>query len=170
MKHFIRNFILLLLLLGTTSCSTTYYYVVRHAEKENQTDSTPLSEKGQRRARDLAERLSGTGVERVYVSDRLRTLQTAQPTVSRLAAECIVIPKEEVDRLVTELQATSGKSVLVVWHSEELPLIVNSLSPSDTIESVGNEFDNLFIIKKEVYWGNTTVSLQRQKYGEPNDP
>lgn len=170
MKNFIRNSILLLLILGTTSCGTTYYYVVRHAEKERQTDDTPLSEKGFRRAEDLAERLSGANIERVYVSDRLRTLQTAQPTVSRFAAECIIIPKEEVERLVSELRETSGKSVLVVWHSEELPLIVNSLSPADTIGTVGDEFNNLFIIKKEIFFGQQTIQLQRLTYGEPNDP
>jgi len=170
MRKIFRNSLLALFLLCMTSCSTTYYYVVRHGEKERQTDDTPLSEAGWRRADALAARLADTKIKRIFVSDRLRTLQTAGPTARLLDAECIVVPKVEVDRLVTDLKDISGESVLVVWHSEELPLIVNSLSPNDTIDPIGDDYDNLFIIKKEVFFGQKSFQLQRLTYGEPSEP
>ena len=157
---------LLFLVLVFTSCSTTHYYVVRHGERLNNSDDSPLSDAGFRRAEALRDVLAERRIGVIYVSDKIRTQQMATPTAELFDIEPIIIAKAETDRLIAELKDVTGRSVLVVRHSEEIHSIVNALSPSDTIEPIGNEFDNLFVIRRQIYFGQTEITLQRLRYGE----
>src|SRR3989344_7784574 len=59
-------------------------YLVRHGESEDlikklhQHDHAPLSERGNRQARDVATRFSDIRVDMIYSSPYLRTFQTAE--------------------------------------------------------------------------------------------
>lgn len=163
----IRHCVLLVLLLALTACSSTRYYVVRHAEKLNQTDDSPLNEAGFRRAEVLADRLSDKSIGRIFVSDKQRTQQTAVPTAALFNLEPIIVPKAETDQLIEQLKEVNGKNVLVVRHAEEIHLIVNALSPSDTIAPIPDEFDNLFVISRRIFLFQTQIQLNRLKYGDP---
>lgn len=158
--------VLIVFLLGLTSCSSTVYYVARHGEKLNQTDNSPLNENGLRRAEILAGVLSDKNISRIYVSDKQRTQQTAAPTAALFNLDPIIIPKADTDQLILELKEVDGANVLVVRHAEEIHLIVNALSPSDTISPIPDEFDNLFVITKSNILGQTQIRLTRLKYGE----
>ena len=160
----IRHCVLLVLLLVLASCSSTHYYVVRHGEKLNQTDNSPLNEAGLRRAEILADALSDKNISRIYVSDKQRTQQTAAPTAALFNVDPIIIPKAETDQLIAELKEVNGKNVLVVRHAEEIHFIVNALSPSDTIAPIPDEFDNLFVITNRRFLGQRTSYLERRKY------
>jgi phosphohistidine phosphatase SixA len=157
---------LLFLVLALASCSTTHYYVVRHGERLNNTDDSPLSEAGFRRADALRDLMTDKRIGVIFVSDKIRTQQTVRPTAELFDLEPIVIPKSETDHLIADIKDIYGKSVLVVRHSEELDQIVNALSPSDTIEPIGNEFDNLFVVRRQIYFWQIDTFLQRLKDGE----
>ena len=165
MSHSLK-FLILFFVLVLTSCSTTHYYVVRHGEKVDNSDNSPLNEAGFRRAEALRDVLADKRIGVIFVSDKIRTRQTAIPIAEHFDLEPIVIPKPETDHLIADIKDIYGKSVLVVRHSEELDLIVNALSPSDTIEPIGNEFDNLFVVRRQIYFWQTDTFLQRLKYGE----
>lgn len=58
--------------------------VVRHAEKAVAESDPPLSEKGQRRARALAEMLSKVQLSAIYSTPYKRTAQTVEPLAEQL--------------------------------------------------------------------------------------
>ncbi len=163
----LRPVVFCLLSLCLASCSTTYYYVVRHAEKLNSTDDSPLNAAGFQRAQILADTLSTKHINRIFVSDKQRTQQTAAPTATLFSVTPVIIPVTNTNQLITDLKAISGKNVLVVRHSNEIHLIVNALSPSDTIAPIPDEFNNLFVVKRRVFLWQKDIDLRRLKYGGP---
>lgn len=161
----------ILLLFSLTSCTTTNYYIVRHAEKLYQNGDTPLSEAGFCRAQRLAKELSDKEISVIFVSDQQRTQQTAMNTAKLFEVTPTIIPEAQTDELIKQLEKVNGKNVLVVRHSPEIHLIVNALSPSDTIDEIDDEFDNLFVIRKRVFpGGETSIQLERLKYGPEHYP
>jgi len=71
----------------------TTVYLVRHSDVENpqsvlygHLDGFPLSELGRRRAEALAERLAGSGIQRIISSPLERAQETARILASRLPA------------------------------------------------------------------------------------
>jgi phosphohistidine phosphatase SixA len=168
----IRHFVWLALVLSLTSCtlslrscSETRYYVVRHAEKLNDTANSPLTDVGEERAKTLATTLSNKHINRIFVSDRLRTQRTAEPTARLFGLQPVIIPETDTAQLIEQLKQAHDESVLVVRHSQELHLIVNALSPDDTIAPIANEFDNLFVVTRYVFLWQASVTLERLKYG-----
>ena len=111
--------------------------------------------------------LSDKNIGRIYVSDKQRTQQTAAPTAALFNLDPIIIPQTDTDQLILDLRNVNGANVLVVRHGEEIHLIVNALSPSDTIAPISNEFNNLFVITKTVILGQTQTRLARLRYGAP---
>jgi broad specificity phosphatase PhoE len=63
-----------LLLFILSSCTTTKYYIVRHAEKENDTEDAGLTAQGRQRGADL-EKTVGT-VDSVFTCTERRTVLT----------------------------------------------------------------------------------------------
>ena len=63
-----------------TSDSDATYYLVRHAEKTTDKSDPSLTQQGQKRAKDLAQRLSKLPLTEIYSSDYIRTRDTAVPT------------------------------------------------------------------------------------------
>lgn len=152
-------------MLSLTSCSDTRYYIVRHAEKLDNTANSPLSGIGEVRAETLATTLSKKEIERIFVSDRQRTQQTAAPTARLFGLQPIIIPETETDQLIEQLKKVHGENVLVVRHSPEIHLIVNALSPNETIAPIADEFDNLFVVTRRVFLWQRWTFLKRLKYG-----
>ncbi|MEK7249295.1 MAG: histidine phosphatase family protein, partial [Bacteroidota bacterium] len=63
----------------------TTIILVRHAERLNDTDTTSISEVGIQRAQALAHVVSAAGVSKIYVSEKVRTQQTAATTAIALS-------------------------------------------------------------------------------------
>jgi phosphohistidine phosphatase SixA len=160
------NIIFLFCLLSFTSCTFTRYYVVRHAEKSDNSEDPPLNEDGQRRAKTLADTLKKKKINRIFISNRQRTAQTAQPTASLFSIEPLVVPENETAVLIKGLKKISNKKILVVRHSPEIHLIVNALSPFDQIEQIGNEFHLMFVVTRRSFLWQKRYNLKRLTYGE----
>lgn len=162
----IVRFAAALLILSLASCTTTRIYVVRHAEKLDNSADPPLSPAGVERARCLADELAGRRITRVFVSDRKRTQETAAPTAARFNLTSQVLPGRATDQLISELKQLSGDQALVVRHSNELHLIVNALCPDNPVPPITEaEYDNLFVVEKQVFLGSEKIRLERLKYG-----
>lgn len=143
--------------------------VLRHAEKQDPSPlpdaQVPLSAAGQARAATLAQVLEGADVSQIYVSDRLRTQQTADPLATARGITPIQMPAASVDALVDELRswANRGRVIVVVGHSDTVPEIVAKLGGGPVIVAAA-EFDNLFVLTTRPFG---TTRIIRATYGEP---
>ena len=139
-------------------------FLVRHAERLNDSDTTSISEVGIERAKDLAHAVSVAGIQRIYVSEKARTLQTAFPASSQLGVMSAAITANEINRYADSVKAHRGENILIVGHSDTVPLIIGKLGVSPPPTIGGSEFDNLFVVT--VFRFRTT--MVQLKYGNPS--
>jgi phosphohistidine phosphatase SixA len=119
---------------------------VRHAERLNDTDTTSISEAGIERARALAHALSSSGVNRIYVSEKIRTTQTIAPTAEAHIIVPIQIPANDIVRYVDSVKTHSGDVILICGHSDTVPKIIAKLGISPPPAIGRSEFDHLFVV------------------------
>jgi len=161
----IRYTLLLALFTMLSSCTTTFY-LVRHAEKANRTSDTPLSAAGHARAEALRDTLVSKNIEQIFVTNYLRTQQTAAPLATHLSITPTETFANQTSQLVQQLRAINGKNVLVVGHSNTIPVIIDSLMRSpQNVRITETDFDNLFKVKIKKS-DNTTRQFTRLTYGE----
>lgn len=138
--------VLSLILGGCCSSTVTTIVLVRHAERLNNTDTTPLSLPGFQRAGALRHALDSAGIQTIFVTEKLRTQQTAESLRVAHSLPLVQIPLAETQRLIDSLRSRSGQKLLVVGHSDTVPQIIEAFgfSPPPTIG--GTEFDKMFIL------------------------
>jgi hypothetical protein len=118
--------------------STTTLIFVRHGEKtaEPSTDP-PLSPAGEARARALVEALRGAGVQAVYATATKRAQMTAAPVaaMARVPVTTFGPPTDSKtygEDYVREIMTHHrGHVVLVVGHSNTIPIVLRALGVSD---------------------------------------
>ena len=151
--------LLLLVLLPSAAEAQQSIVVVRHAERQTGEGDDGLSEAGRSRAERLASMLKDAGVTHVFVSDRRRTLETAEPLARllNLPPSRIAIPEQGRGRIEpAELQVRATllaisrlprtAVVLVVGHSNTVPMFLTRLGYTRRITIPDAEFDNLFVV------------------------
>lgn len=153
------------------SQATTTMIFVRHAEKANLPAADPgLSDAGQERVAELTRQLVDAdvvaGVDAIYVTQYRRTEETAQPL-----ADALDLPINRYDAgdteeiLETILKRHKGKIILVVAHSDTLPVLIANLGASKKVPPIAEgEYDNIYIIS--IPWFGKTKTI-RLRYGEP---
>lgn len=131
------------------AATTTTIFLVRHAEKATDHATDPeLTAAGKERAERLAHMLVPARVDAVYSTPYRRTKQTAWPL-----AEDLQVPIQEYDPRDAGfarklLQEEVGKTVLVVGHSNSIPLLVNTLIGEERFTQLDeSEYDKLFIVQ-----------------------
>ncbi|MEY4556779.1 MAG: hypothetical protein RL093_1898 [Pseudomonadota bacterium] len=168
MKRLLLATALSLLIAGSAMAQTVI--LVRHAEKADASADPVLSELGQRRAFDLAVALSDADLTHVFTSPLQRTVLTG-----RLAAEAHAINPEvisfeggteaHVRRVAERIRALPDDAVvLVVGHSNTVPLIAAALGETGPSEMADCEYDRLTVISVEDD-GDSPAVIGR--YGEP---
>ena len=128
---------------------TTTYYFIRHAEKDrsdSKNRNPNLTEKGLERAKKWSEVLSNITFDAVYSTNYNRTLQTAKPTADKNNLEITIYdPRKLGDSAF--LNATKGKTVLVVGHSNTTPAFVNVIIDEKKYQDIDDSNNaNLYII------------------------
>jgi broad specificity phosphatase PhoE len=143
--------------------------LVRHAERISAMSADALlSPSGEERARQLSEVLKDAQVLRIYVTEVRRTQQTAAPIAARLHLTPIVIAKEDIDALVSQLRKSGAdETVLVVGHADTLPLIVGRLGGGVAPAVRDNEYDRMLVVSLPP-GGNAQVLTLR--YGAVSQP
>jgi broad specificity phosphatase PhoE len=150
----------------------TVVLVVRHAEKVADGSADPeLSEAGQKRAQALADVAEEAGVVAVYTTQFKRTRETARPLAERLKIPAVVVEATRENArthpaaLAKQILAKhAGQTVLVVGHSNTVPLIVEALGgrrPPDLDDAT--EFDRLFVV---IVPKDGRAQVVRARYGE----
>jgi broad specificity phosphatase PhoE len=132
--------------------------IVRHAERETGQGDDGLSTAGHQRAERLAAMLKDTAITHVFISDQRRTLETAQPVLKarRLTPNRVALPGEmqkgdpaelQVRQTLAAVAKLPGNAVvLIVGHSNTLPIFLRRLGYAQAVTIANQEFDNLFIV------------------------
>ena len=142
----------------------TIIYLVRHAEKEEGNDPE-LKLAGKQRAGDLMRLLKNRHLQRIYVTQFRRTQMTADSLRIQLGIDTVhYLADTTGSGLLEKIKQHHdfGKNILIIGHSNTVPVIIKRSGilkqPADI---PGNEFDNLFIVKK--VRGKATLTIK--KYG-----
>lgn len=142
----------------------TTIMLVRHAEKAGG-QNPPLTDEGKRRAGVLAYMLKDSGLDAIYVTEYLRTQQTADSVRLLLGISPVEIPRNDVDELVNHLKNDHpGETVLVVGHSTSVPEILQALGINSPPTIAETEFDNLFLVHRHKFGHITLTHLRYGKY------
>jgi broad specificity phosphatase PhoE len=144
----------------------TIIMVVRHADRAGKADS--LTAAGVERAQALVNVAKHARVTAIYHSDTNRTRDTAAPLATALGIKPEVYPAKEVEALVQRiLRDRAGATVLVVGHSNTVPMIIAAAGGPPMDEIAENEFDGLFIVQADPCHraGSRLIELQ---YGAPS--
>jgi broad specificity phosphatase PhoE len=142
----------------------TTVILVRHAEKESDTENPHLSVAGRMRAADLAKMLESSGISAIYTSQYSRTIETAEPLAALLKIDAVQFDASRSNELVKRIFAEhSGKTIFVAGHSNTIPEIIAALGAKiPPIEDW--QYDNLYVVTASQP-GKATVL--RLKFGEP---
>lgn len=137
---------LLLCQLAAAQQNVRTVFLVRHAEKTSAAGDAPLSPEGEKRADCLAGMLKDAGIKQIYVTDVLRTQQTAAPLAKALKIKPTILPAKDSNGLIKNLAYSGGGNVLVVGHSDTVPFVIARLQ-GGTVAPIGeNEFDRMFVM------------------------
>ena len=126
-------------------------FLMRHPETMravSQVDpDPPLAEAGHRRAGTLATRLKEAGITAIYVTDTLRTRQTAEPTAKALGIELRVVGRQEIDSLVARVRSEQPQGrVLIVNHALNVPGLLKGFGHPEGIRVALDDFEPFFVI------------------------
>ena len=149
----------------------TVVLLVRHGEKAPGTVDVPLADAGDARARALAEVGKGAGVQMILTTQYRRTQQTAATLATALSitAEVVGVQGDVSQHAVSVAAAIksrhSGRTVLVVGHSNTIPSIVAALGGTRYPDLCDEEYDALFIVVIDAEGAARTV---RTRYGAPS--
>lgn len=152
-------FCFVLLQLG---CAPRLILLTRHAEKADESDDALLSTIGQEHAERLAQLLSTQRVTAIFVSERQRTQQTAQPLAQKQGVTPVILPAAQRAELRRRLMALPKRDVaLVVGHSNTLPNILADLGVPSEQKPRSVEYGDLFIV---IHHFGQSPSLLRLHY------
>lgn len=150
----------------------TVVILARHAEKASETESDPpLSERGRARSAALAETLRQAGITGAIVSERIRTQQTAAPSLGEIVPDTVSIAggvaahaRAVADRIRSR---HSGGTVLVVGHSNTIPAIMTALGAGPLPDICDAAYGNLYIM---FLIERAPPRIVRAKFGAPDPP
>ncbi len=127
--------------------------LVRHAEKKlDGSDDPGLTAVGKARAKSLAMLLTDMHIGAILTTEWRRTRQTAQPLAKTLALTPQVINTLALDAeahakaFAEAVRAQPAAAVLVVGHSNTVPLIVAALGGPKLTAIADDRYDHLFLL------------------------
>ena len=147
--------------------------LVRHAEAAGEPrNDPPLTERGIERAQALAQALEGARIGAAIVSSLARTRLTAEavtgprdliPTVADVSGGL----EEHVQAVADAVRARPrGEAVLVVGHSNTVPMIVAALGGPELPDLCHWQFSRLFVLEMRE---DETANLIVGSYGEKDE-
>jgi phosphohistidine phosphatase SixA len=144
-------FALVLAAVLTTFSSLAYaqrtVFLVRHADRLDDSEDTPLSKAGEARAQLLADLLKHSGITAIYTSQFQRTIKTAEPLAISLQIKPVSTPTGDnaghFKRIRTE---NRDDIVLIVGHDRSVPALLKLFGHPVDIKIAPTEYDNLFVL------------------------
>ena len=144
--------------------------IVRHAETADASADPLLSEAGQARARALVTELADAHPSLILTSPLQRTILTAAPTAEYHSAPSEVVSLEgggaaHIAATVARVRAMpEDATVLIVGHSNTVPLIARALGYAEAADMPECEYDRLTTLH---LLGEGQAHGVVTRYGEP---
>ncbi len=134
-----------------SSCTTTQtFYIVRHAEKESNSENPGLSQAGIDRGIALEKYMADKKLDTVFTSDMKRTILTGLSVSLPQSLPQIALSQETpygLNDFIARLKNISGnKNILVVGHTNTVPLIVQALSGQQIPAIPETAYSNMYTI------------------------
>ena len=146
----------ILLLANQLNAQTTKYIIVRHAEKDTtlanaklMASDPPLNSIGETRALSLADKLKDYKINQIYSSNYKRTKATASPIAKAQNLNVAIYDPRNLDAFATQLLSSenTGKTILIVGHSNSSPKLVNLLIKQDQYKDLDESiYDTYWIV------------------------
>jgi len=153
------------------SQATTTIIFVRHAEQTSHDAEDPgLSDAGKARVVELTRQLVDAdvvaGIDAIYSTPLKRSRETAMPLADQLDLPINTYDAADTELVLeTILKEHKGKVILVVGHSNTVPVMIANLGASKNVPEIARgEFDNIYIIS--IPWFGKTKTI-RLRFGEP---
>lgn len=172
MKRLLLAAVLSLFAASTAAAQTVI--IVRHAEKADPAaglDADPvLSEAGQARARALAVELADARPSVILTSPLQRTRLTAAPTAEHNAVTIEAVPLDggiqtHLAAIVAKVEAApDDATILIVGHSNTVPLIARALGYAEAADMPECEYDRLTTLH---LLGEGRAHGEVSRYGAP---
>ena len=118
-----------------------------------------LTAEGKANALRLAERLAGEKIVAVYSTDTRRTRDSAMPNAARHNVMVALYPPMDIAALAARVAEQPG-SVLIVGHSNTVPLIVERLSGTPQPAMDESRYGDLFVVDL------TTKAVRAERIGD----
>jgi phosphohistidine phosphatase SixA len=135
-------------------------FLVRHAEATGTDANATLTPAGGQRAQCLARTLEEAGIKQIFVSEAKRTQQTAAPLAAQLKLTPSAVAANDVSTLVRNLLYGTSGNVLVVGHSNTVPVIIQRLQAGNVGSISEKEFDRMFVVTVMEGSGTPVASLR----------
>jgi phosphohistidine phosphatase SixA len=147
--------------------------LVRHAERLDTSADSPLSAAGFARAQKLAEMFAPAGIKAIYITQYLRTKQTAEPlskqtgvpltpiTIQVKQSNPREVSEESIRQIVDRIMGGTDGTVLVVGHSNSVPDVIKMLGAGEAPFIDEKKFDDLFIV---TVFAKGQAKVMRMKY------
>lgn len=143
--------------------------LVRHAEKVSDEPDSPLTEDGNRRAQDLLSVLEFSKIDHIISSQFKRNIDTIKPFADSNGIAITVFaadlnnPEIQSDLIVKDINEKHlGKSILIVGHTNTIPLIIEKLLEKK-VDLKDIAYHDIFIINLT---SSGKKSLVRAQYGK----
>ena len=134
--------------LSSQDCSE--FFLIRHAEKERtdlQNKNPNLNEKGKLRALKWAEVFKNIEFDKIYSTNYHRTLETVMPITKKSKKEILIYSPSKIN-YGKFLSDNNNNKVLVVGHSNTIPVFVNGLIKQNFYGQINDTNNsNLYIVK-----------------------
>jgi phosphohistidine phosphatase SixA len=151
-----------MLVLMLTSCTTTQiFYIVRHAEKQDNSEDPPLSEAGIARGIALEKYMADKKLDTVFTSLYKRAALTGLSVSFPQSLPHIQLkqwPQTDLNDFIKRLKKISGnRNLLIVGHTNTIPPMVQALS-GQSIAAIPEDVYNIIYTITISGTGKTLVS------------
>ena len=169
MKRLLLAAVVSLFAASTAAAQTVI--VVRHAEKADASADPLLSDAGQARARALAAEMNDAHPSVILTSPLQRTILTAAPTADYHSVTPEAVPLDggvqaHLAAILARVQALpEDATVLIVGHSNTVPLIARALGYPEAADMPDCEYDRLTTLH---LMGAGSAHGMVSRYGEPS--
>ncbi|ATL49467.1 hypothetical protein COR50_21070 [Chitinophaga caeni] len=134
-----------------TTFLTGKFFLVRHSEKFPGYDSS-LTEEGMQRSGNLYWLLKDSGIQKIYTTRFVRTIQTADSLRIYKKLDTVFYQADTTgEGLLVQISKHHdwGKKLLVVGHSNTLIPIIKSLGGKAPLDHIADDdYSNIFIVDK----------------------
>ena len=153
------------------SQATTTIIFVRHAEESSsQDDNSSLTREGEIRSAELARQLVDAdviaGIDAIYSTSFQHSKETALPISNALNIPIEIYDIGNTELIIEDIiKLHKGKIILVVGHSNTLPLMIGNMGASKDVPKIDDfEYDNIYLVS--IPWFGKTKTI-RLRYGLP---